>query len=501
MLGGYDEARISPDINRISVKMVSDKNTTLAVGVQGISYQPNVNVDQNNYGLTENNTKGFWATIDSTLPYLLLPDEVCDRFALRFNLQYNNRTNFYTLNSTGAANNEQQNGTVTFKLGSNPSGSGADFTSIKLPYKAFELEYFDPENPDDRTPYFPIRRSNNGRFVLGRTFLQEAYIIVDYKRANFTVAPVPILDSRPDPKLVPIYDPSYTPTSLTPTTPEGDSRGLSGGAIAGIVIGILAVALGVAFGIFIWWKKRRARKNTPPTYKEATEIDTSITDSGAKQRRISELDSQLPKSPLGGFYGEGTERKDLSPFPPISEMDSPPAELYSPPAVAATPHSEGNGVVDYFTAGGKLGRRGATRESSANNTPGTPPPFTPIAELPADDVVPLSSEKGSPKLASGSVSKRDPSATRSRSNIDEVMKREASPVPPPKDGSAADATEKQPDAEAGAVAEGERRPSHTRGASDTTVQSDITVVSQPTPDELESWALAEDEQPRRPLSE
>jgi hypothetical protein len=489
--------------------MPSDKNTSLVVGVQGISYRPNVNVEQNVYGITKANTTGFMATIDSTFPYLLLPDEVCDQFAFRFNLLYNNRTNFYTMNYTGAANNDQQNATVTFKLGSDPSGSDSDFTSIVLPYLAFDLKYFSPgDNPQDSTRYFPIRKSTNGRFVLGRTFLQEAYIAVDYKRANFTVAQVPLLDSAPKPTLVPIYDTSYVPPSPTPI-PTGGSKGLSGGAIAGIVIGILAVALGAAFGIFIWWKKRRERNAPPPDYKEATEIDTSAAGNEVKHRRISELDTQgpgAPKTPLGGFYGGERDPKDLSPFPPISEMESPPTELYSPPVAAATPHTEGSGA-DYFTAGGKLGRRGATRESSANNTPGTPPAFTPIAELPGDDggyqvrgqhLDRIPSARGTP-VASGSVSRRETSATRSQSNIDEVMRHQAKK----EEDAAAEVTgtDKKPDAEVEGVAEGERRPSHTRGASDVTVQSDTTVVSQPTPDELEQWALAEDGQPRRPLSE
>ncbi|KAF2437536.1 acid protease [Karstenula rhodostoma CBS 690.94] len=501
ILGGYDEARINMD-NRVSITMPSEKNTSLVVGVQGISYRPDVNVEQNVEGITETNAKGFLATIDSTFPYLWLPNDVCDKLAKKFHLKYDNATNFYTVDGvSGSQNNEQQNAVVTFKIGEDPSGSDGNHTTISLPYSAFDLDRFDAGNPSNITKYFPIRRSTNGMFVLGRTFLQEAYIVTDYGRQNFTVAQVPDLDSPPAAKIVPIYDPSYVAPTPTPI-PTGDSKGLSGGAIAGIVIGILAVALGAALVIFIWWKKRRARKNTPPTYKEATEIDTSAAGNEVKHRRISELDSRVPgapKSPVGGYYGQGDGSKDLSPFPPISEMDSPPAELYSPPAVPATPNSDASGP-DYFTQGAKLGRRGATRESSANNTPGSPPLITPIAELPGDDIrgQHMNVEKGSPKLASGSVSKRDPSATRSQSNIDEIMRRDPSPAPPPKEGLAAGGADTK-DGEA--VAEGERRPSHTRGASDATVQSDTTVVSQPTPEELESWALAEDEQPRRPLSE
>ncbi|KAF1966721.1 acid protease [Bimuria novae-zelandiae CBS 107.79] len=515
VLGGYDDTRINSD-NRVSIDMPSQQNNSLVVGVQSVSYKPDVNVEGNVFSFTQDNVKGFWATIDSTFPYLWLPEEVCDNFAEKFNLKWNNETNFYSLNATGAQNNDQQNAVVTFRIGSDPFGGGDEYTTINLPWSAFDLTFTDPEDRSQSQKYFPIRKSPNGMFVLGRTLLQEAYLLVDYERANFTVASTPSLDNTPDPKLVPIYDKSYVPPSPTPI-PTSTDKGLSGGAIAGIVVGILLVALGAAFGIFMWWKKRRERKNAPPDYKETTEIDTAVAGNEVKHRRVSELESQTsgsPKPDPGGFYAGDRERKDLSPFPAISEMDSPPAELYSPPAVASTPHSEVNST-DYFTAGSKLSRGGAPRESSANNSPGTSPPFTPIAELPGDDggyqvggqhFDPVISPKGSPTLKSGSVHRRDPSATPSQ-NIDEVMKghsAEPSPARPAKDESAMEGTtsqDKKPETEQEEEAL-ERRPSHTRGLSDTTVQSDTTVVSQPTPEELERWALAEDEQqPRRPLSE
>jgi hypothetical protein len=47
----------------------------------------------------------------------------------------------------------------------------------------------------------------------------------------------------------------------------------------------------------------------------------------------------------------------------------------------------------------------------------------------------------------------------------------------------------------------ERRPSHTRGLSDATVASDSTAVSQPTSDELESWARSVGDRPKERMSE
>lgn len=509
--------RINPD-NRVSISMPNDKNTTLVVGVQDISHKPDVNVDANVYSLTENNVKGFSATIDSTLPYLWLPDKVCDQFAKRFNLKYDNRTNFYSTDISGAQNNAQLNATVSFRIGQDPFGGGSGYANIVLPYSAFDLKYKDPSGGGNETRYFPIRKSPDGRFVLGRTLLQEAYIIVDYERTNFTVAAASFPNNPSDTKVIPIYDKSYVPPTPTPIPTGGGDGGLSGGAIAGIVVGILVVALGAAFAIFMWWKKRRERKAAPPDYKEATEIDTSAAGNEVKHRRVSELDSQppgFPKPGPNGFYGDNRDGKTLGPFPTISEMDSPPAELYSPPTVASTPHSEGNSTTDYFTAGAKQGRRSAARETSNSHTPGTPPFFTPIAELPGDDGGYRTgaeqgnagpSGQGSPISRSSSAHRRDPSATPSQNNIDEVMKRRSAEPSPARLAAGETSTERTTGQDKKAETDIEeepleRRPSHTRGLSDTTVQSDTTVVSQPTPEELQQWAQTEDEQPRRPLSE
>ena len=60
-----------------------------------------------------------------------------------------------------------------------------------MPYAAFDLNASWPIY-DNATSYFPIRRSpsddHNALHILGRTFLQEAYIIADFDRQNFTIA-------------------------------------------------------------------------------------------------------------------------------------------------------------------------------------------------------------------------------------------------------------------------------------------------------------------------
>ncbi|KAF2785990.1 acid protease [Melanomma pulvis-pyrius CBS 109.77] len=471
VLGGFDQSRFSQ--LGTSISMPSTSNNTLVVGVQSILYHPDRDKVANDYSFTAS-TSGFSATIDSTLPYLWLPGHICDEFALRFQLTFDKTREMYTVNDTAHQYNLDQNAIVNFKIGDGPQDSN-DATTISLPYAAFDLQGDSPLFPN-ATNYFPIKRSKNGIFVLGRTFLQEAYIVVDYERANFTVAPANYSDPMPAAQIVPIFKKDYIPptASSTSTSTQPKKGGLAPGAVAGIVVAIVIVFLLLGLGAFFFWKKRRT-----PQSKEAeiSEIDTMVAGTEVKHRSMSELDSDPQGKPLGGFYSNSQDQKDIVPFPPISEMESPPAELYSPPPESAqlssvTPGSERtNG--DYFS---KPRRRGATRESSGNNTPGTPG-IAPIHELPGDDGHPT---PGSP------THNRGPSDTSLQTNIDEVIA-----GPRPEAGAGADATRQGL----------ERRPSHARGASDTTVNSDTTAVSQPTPEEMESWALGGENEPRRPLSE
>jgi hypothetical protein len=65
--------------------------------------------------------------------------------------------------------------------------------NITLPYDAFDLQLSYPYLPnttyaDPSKYYFPLRQAaNETQYVLGRAFLQEAYLITDYERNNFSI--------------------------------------------------------------------------------------------------------------------------------------------------------------------------------------------------------------------------------------------------------------------------------------------------------------------------
>jgi len=480
--------------------MPSSQNTSLAVGVNSILYKPDQNVEANTLSFTQ---RGFPATIDSTFPYLILPDDIVDNFISSFSLGYDQDSKLFTVNASSHANNLRINAEVIMKISASADTDSNDFASIILPYAAFDLQGDFPLFPN-QTSYFPIRRSENGQFILGRTFLQEAYIVVDYEYQIFTVAPAVFEQPMPNPSLVTIFDRSYTGL---PTSQDGDGGGgISSGAIAGIVVGIVAIFIIASLGIFFLWRKRRASKKRIEHTLNPSEIDTTSAGNEVKYRRVSELTgSDAPYSTRGSI--PGYYEPDHKSVQPINELspDSTPAELYSPP-----PH--GGDAVDYFATDASRRHETAKDADPSGNETAQPP----IAELSGEDAIRRNPSKKEDAL--NPAQRRPHEQSPSDTNIDQVLANKgASGVGTTSTGKTTSEVKPGPSATAEEIAranieaqpEGfeqtnesamERRPSHSRGLSDVTVQSDSTAVSQPTPEELESWARGENNRPTRPMS-
>jgi len=233
----------------------------------------------------------MFAAIDSTLPYIWLPIEACDLFANQFNLTYDNNTDLYVVNDTAHKQLLATNPTVTFKLGT--TLYDGTFQNIELPYAAFDLQASYPLY-ENATNYFPIRRAaNDTQYTLGRTFLQEAYIIVDHERHNFTIAQANFSANMPDSQIVSILSPAYDTQKNNTIEPiEQPSPALSSGAIAGIVIGaVLAVTL-VLVALFFYLRKRKSKTHSPVP---STDTDTHPTENKTQIEAPTPFnDNELP---------------------------------------------------------------------------------------------------------------------------------------------------------------------------------------------------------------
>jgi len=241
VLGGYDASRFNN--SGISLPFASADAESLTVGIQSI-VGSNTLLGVNSF---TTGTNQFLALIDSTVSELWMPGPVCDNFAAALGLTYDNSTGYYLVNDSMHTTLQSYNPQFTFKIGATSFDNG-NFTDIVLPYSAFDLTIGWPIYSSNQN-YFPIRRAaNDSQNTIGRALLQEAYLVVDYERRNFTISQANFSNPMPAERIVTIHSPS---------TSSSSSSGLSTGAIAGIAAGCGAAAIIAILALILFFFRRR----------------------------------------------------------------------------------------------------------------------------------------------------------------------------------------------------------------------------------------------------
>ena len=248
-LGGYDVNRF--DSHNISFDLSPDQDPVVSVNQISVAASP----------LSTSKTKPEWPggtqillkaadanlfTIDSSTPYLWLPETVCTSFERALGLVYDETVALYTFSSNSSQRSTLLgwNLTFTFVLADLPGS--AKTIALSLPYAAFDLQLSYPfpglnvtaEN-STTSRYFPLRRAaNESQYTIGRAFLQETYLVVDYERNNFSVYQSAFTpDAISNTQLVDITRPGNSTFSGPQSV---DAPGLSRGRIVGISIGASA---------------------------------------------------------------------------------------------------------------------------------------------------------------------------------------------------------------------------------------------------------------------
>lgn len=279
VIGGYDTSRFT--YSNMTFPFYEDISRDLLVGIQKITS------DATTIPLLSD---GVFAFIDSTIPYIYLPLETCQEFEKAFGLTWNSTRELYLVNSTLHSSLLKTNPNITFTLGT--TASGGDTVDIILPYAAFDLNVSWPY-VSDTSYYYPLKRATNStQYTLGRAFLQEAYLIADYERSNFSVFPCK-WEANAQSTIVAIPSINETTTSnntTTPATPHSAKSSISVGLIVGIVIGALVVIAIAAF--LIWYFRRRLCCGKP------SELDADETARTAAAATIPQV--QPLKSVPGG---------------------------------------------------------------------------------------------------------------------------------------------------------------------------------------------------------
>jgi len=301
VLGGYDDTRLDGRTTTQYALPPSTETTELRVSLASIGFAF-ANGTEASIPVSET------VVIDSTLPYMYLPSTVCDELAAKLGLTYNEPADLFTISPSSLAANEQSIQQIRITVGDTKNSGNT--TSITFPYAAFALNASWPLfDQGVSQPFFPIRRAEGNTYILGRAFLQEAHLSVDWERAYFNLSQAAFPETRTAPNLVPIYNTSIVEKSGTalPVTTRSSSSGLGSGAIAGLVIGIiLAVALLV--GLFLYLCIFRKRRQQQQQHDAAqTSISPSSNTSMVQHRK----EEDLPSSPTDTF----------SSYDPISPID------------------------------------------------------------------------------------------------------------------------------------------------------------------------------------
>ena len=260
-LGGVDTGLFTP--NTLSIPLGPQEGRSLLVGIQSIS-----SVDQN--GTTSNLlSSGIMAFVDSTEAQIWLPVEACQAFETAFGLTYDDTDNLYLVDDALHTQLQAQNASVTFTLGS--TASGGQTINITLPYYSFDLLLTPPAaNLTSNTHYFPLRRAaNDTQYTLGRTFLQEAYLTVDWERQNFSISEC-LFSENYQQTLVAIQSPNDT------TSSGSSSTGKTVGIAVGVVVGVLVIA--AAIGAYLWKKQQAKRESEKEKAEKAKMLDNDIVD-------------------------------------------------------------------------------------------------------------------------------------------------------------------------------------------------------------------------------
>jgi hypothetical protein len=301
-LGGYDEFRFKPhDVNF----NLDPRNRTPSVNLRGITVSVS---DLNNWTTPQpllSMNQSLTAIIDTSTPYLWLPQSVCDRFAAKLNLQWNETLGVYVFSDGSQYSDYLQNSDLSFTFSVSSYDNLDNYAqplalpgvvNITVPSAAFAQLLRYPFNnvigvTDSSVPYFPLKRAaEGGPYIIGRAFMQAAYMILKYETSSFSLHEA-LFPANPATNIS-IVNIDHAPTSPYPShvEPPPESGGLQTPQIVGIAV---AVALAGGIGLLTWWCCRRRRKSRKAKKGgdgvEEMKEDTESIDSGSPRSPVRRM--------------------------------------------------------------------------------------------------------------------------------------------------------------------------------------------------------------------
>ncbi|KAF2135461.1 uncharacterized protein K452DRAFT_363145 [Aplosporella prunicola CBS 121167] len=316
IFGGYDASLIGP--SSTSFDFGSDNGRELMVGIQAIKKHAGDNE-------TDLLPTPLLAALDSSQPNIWLPESACKQFESAFGLEWNETDKLYKVNDSLHDKLVKEDATVTFSLGEVHEDSGGESVDIVFPYSAFDLTATWPVVSEGSSTYFPLKKAANSsqvrlsirsirktwvvraalrfyeQYTLGRTFLQEAYLITDWERRNFSLSQRSWNSSAAQDivSIKSLDDSSVSSGDNSSADPASRSKNksLSGGAIAGISIGCVVFAI-IVIGAFVWIRRKKAKaKSLKPDGEPLAMAEYNATAfSGAELEGLRNMTNEMDNS-------------------------------------------------------------------------------------------------------------------------------------------------------------------------------------------------------------
>ena len=320
-LGGYDAIRFN--WNDVTFPLGPDTSRDLIVPIQSITF----NAAAGSPLLSD----VIYAYIDSLVSHIWLPLEVCKAFERAFGLIYNETAELYVVNDTLHDRLLSQNPNVTFTLGF-PGSTKNNTVDIVMHYGSFDL-MADYPAVNNTIRYFPLKHAqNDSQYTLGRAFLQDAYVIADYDRSNFSVSQAVFPNGSNIQQIVAIHRPGDTSTSTY-------RKLLSTGAIAGIAVAAIVSFFSITAAMIGYGVRKRNKNHASRLSSKAIgiiEAENEPKSEGLEEIRQSVL-LEMPVTDPKELTADEARRPELPSQSqvPLIEMSVPTPELEHHPITRA----------------------------------------------------------------------------------------------------------------------------------------------------------------------
>lgn len=278
VLGGYDKSRCltTPIVSNTDTFELTDIGLGVASGDSPFPKDEKLPVRNLLQSTEVNSIKAY---PNPGVPYLYLPQETCAAITEHLPVDFNETLGLYMWNTSAPSYHDIMTSPsyLSFNF-----GSGTSTSTIYLPFALLNLTL---EWPLVNTPtqYFPCSpyQSPDGKFHLGRAFLQGAFMAQNWQTGQSMLAQAPGPDMA-DSSLVtisangtssvlpmikaPSWDLTWT-SKLTAFQRNGSDahangvahKGLSPGTTTGVVIGVLVAVMLIAGVCCAWFRRQRTK--------------------------------------------------------------------------------------------------------------------------------------------------------------------------------------------------------------------------------------------------